>query len=605
MSFPSRISSAASALSDACLGAALAGNVLFLGGADLRWAPCSWGLLAVALVARWFERRAPWDAAVLWLVPFVAWLAVRAAWSPMAWEAWREVEHWVQALVVFLLASSARHPWRAGWLVGAAALASIAGAAWQLLLQPGWLPWGREQVPQYFGRASGTFGNPNSFAAFLLVLAGPLCGVALDGGRHLIRRAMAGYGALLVVVAALFTASRGVALAVGVCALAATLCSRRWRLAAAAAGVCVLVVALAPALRERALLAFSQGGETARVAIWPASVEAALERPVAGWGGGMFRVAFEQRRPPGFGDDPVHAHNEVLELWLEHGAVGVALALTGVSVIWIQLFRRRRGAACAGPALALAALALACLVDFHLRVPAVLLCAAWVAGAARAAQKVENPAAWFVGQLTIHTRRGLVAGALVTMAGLACLAFAVRAARAENELQLAMRELRRVSGGNTQEVAARRAGFGAVRDKLRLLCEEAPGYAQAWADLSAAELLAEPPGSPGRGEAARGAVSAAREALSLSAAPAEFWVRLGNALQAEGRPTDAATAALAFQEALRRAPRSALVWYHYAYFLASRQGTAHLALVAIENCLQLDPSHRAAQDLRQRLSSFE
>jgi tetratricopeptide (TPR) repeat protein len=602
--FP-RISSAASAVSDACLGAALAGNVLFLGGVDLRWSPIGWGLLALALLARWFERRVAWDASALWLVPFVLWLAGRAAWSPLAWEAWREVELWVQALAVFLLASSARHPWRAGWLVGAAALAAVAGAAWQLLLQPGWLPLGREQVPQYFGRASGTFGNPNSFAAFLLLLAGPLVGAALDGGRHLIRRAMAAYGALLVGVAALFTGSRGVALAVVVCLIAAAILSRRRRLAVAALGLCVLAAVLVPGIRSRVQLALSQGGETARAAIWPATVDAALVRPFTGWGGGMFRVAFEERRPPGFADDPVHVHNEALELWLEHGAVGFVLLLGGVSVIWIQLARRSRGAASAGPALALAAFAFTCLVDFHLRVPAVLLCAAWVAGAARAAQASEGPRFAFKDFLTIRAHWGRGAAAFLTVAVGACLPFALRAAHAETELQGATRELRRASGGIPRGAPERNAAFAAARDRLRALCADEPRFARAWAELSAAELLAEPPGSPGREGAARVAVSAAREALSLSDAPAEFWVRLGNALQAGGRPTDAATAALAYQEALRRAPRSPLVWYHYAYFLASNSGTVTLALVAIENCLQLDPSHGAAQDLRQRLSSLE
>jgi O-antigen ligase len=69
---------------------------------------------------------------------------------------------------------------------------------------------------------------------------------------------------------------------------------------------------------------------TGRTFIWQATIDAIVERPVLGWGyGGIFgqdpmtvRTA-ELRRAIGF--DAHHAHNGLLDLWVQLGLVGVVL----------------------------------------------------------------------------------------------------------------------------------------------------------------------------------------------------------------------------------------------------------------------------------------
>ncbi|MDX2187080.1 MAG: O-antigen ligase family protein [Opitutaceae bacterium] len=643
MASENRIPQLASLASDLCLGAAVGLSVVGLGGFDLRLVPATWSLLLAAAFLRWLDLRSSWSTAVAWALPFLAWVVVRAGSSPMEWEAWREVEIWIQGGAVLALASSARKPWRSGWLLASAGVLACGAALWQLLLQPGWLPGGRVQAEQYWGRASGTFGNPNSLAAFLLLLAGPFAGLAADRSRDAIRRSMGAYGAAVAVIVAVLTMSRGVALAAFLVGLVSAWASGRRRLALLLLIATSLVVGLVPPLRMRFQAAVDQRGESARAVIWPATVQAALEKPWAGWGGGTFGVAFETRRPPGFADQPERAHNELLQVWQEHGAAGVCLSLLFVAGFWIHMRRSpRRSPVATGSLLALAAFGVACLFDHHLRVPALVLVAAWVAGSAWAAQRRSEPALGspqgeaefaaaaarrryppmsgapqvervgrpveknnFLAKLKPLRQVGTWAGIGITALLVGAAPGALSAARVEKVRAASFASVRQQTGETPQDLALFHRVAERARDDLRGALASSPDFAQGWADLSALELLAVPPDSPLRPTAGGAAARAARTALRLSDAPAEFWVRLGNALQAEGRPDAAAEAAAAFREALRRAPRSALVWYHYAYFLASRPGSARLALVAIEKCLQLDPSHRPAQRLRERLSSLE
>jgi O-antigen ligase len=86
-----------------------------------------------------------------------------------------------------------------------------------------------------------------------------------------------------------------------------------------------------------------------RLVIWDFSVEKIAEKPVAGWGigsardipGGREKVDIMERHPDGglrvlFTDFrlPLHPHNQLLQVWLELGAVGAA----GLAAMLIALF---------------------------------------------------------------------------------------------------------------------------------------------------------------------------------------------------------------------------------------------------------------------------
>jgi hypothetical protein len=76
-----------------------------------------------------------------------------------------------------------------------------------------------------------------------------------------------------------------------------------------------------------------------RLMIWSFVGDRIAERPLAGWGVDASRVLPGGREPirPGETWLPLHPHNAPLQLWLELGAPGVALAALLVASIWLQL----------------------------------------------------------------------------------------------------------------------------------------------------------------------------------------------------------------------------------------------------------------------------
>jgi Flp pilus assembly protein TadD len=127
-----------------------------------------------------------------------------------------------------------------------------------------------------------------------------------------------------------------------------------------------------------------------------------------------------------------------------------------------------------------------------------------------------------------------------------------------------------------------------------------PGNAQAWADLSYALSLwmhEEPARTVALG---REAEVAARRALALTAVLPEAWVRLGVALDMQDHWVEAGQY---FARAVELAPAAVNIRYYLAYHLSLRPVTQALARAMADACLLLDPSHRAAQALRQQLAT--
>jgi tetratricopeptide (TPR) repeat protein len=175
-----------------------------------------------------------------------------------------------------------------------------------------------------------------------------------------------------------------------------------------AAAVCLLIrlgpgrrvssfgaVALALALAAGLLVWFGFGAVEARWAtvwkgqalqegrlpVWQRVLPTARDFPVWGSGYGTFPYVEPLSREPGDAPEIVndHAHNDYLEMLLEGGAVGAAMALTAVGLV---LWRGRRAVAHCGPAagglalgavFAFAAAALHAAGDFGMHVPAIVV----------------------------------------------------------------------------------------------------------------------------------------------------------------------------------------------------------------------------------------
>ncbi|MEY2878060.1 MAG: hypothetical protein RLZZ15_440, partial [Verrucomicrobiota bacterium] len=255
-----------------------------------------------------------WHPAGVALLPFLAYAALNVAIvTPVRWLGWRDWLGWAQMIAVFWVVLNgvrSRGPQRllVGALLGVAC-ASAALAIYQHFFRADWLMLGRTQSDQYLGRASGSFGNPNSLGALVILLL-PTAGVLAWRARSAIVRAT-GWGVAVVLSAALaWSVSRGAWLGLAAAFIAWPLVAGGgiWRkkiLAAAAAlgGVAAcgaVLFAVSPVVRERLAQLVADSGERSRPIVWRAAWELFCERPVLGTGGGSYNVLFEAHRPVGF-----------------------------------------------------------------------------------------------------------------------------------------------------------------------------------------------------------------------------------------------------------------------------------------------------------------
>jgi O-antigen ligase len=255
--------------------------------------------------------------------------------------------------------------------------------------------------------ATGTFVSPNHYVAYANLVWPP----ALLWGWELHRRARqrgtwihGGYllsGAAVILLISVFRCDSRMGMAVSLMLMAGVAAGELWAMSRHRRLVCwVAVGALTILIVVGGLWAMSSlpaaaefrgatnrlpGDMASRLPVWRAALAMWADRWVAGTGAGTFELAFPYYQPhfvPGFYR---HAHNELLQIMAELGVVGTVL------LGWMMYGMISTGRTCGAPAqdwtarerrgitLALCGLALHAMVDFPLRLPAlVLLAAAWV-----------------------------------------------------------------------------------------------------------------------------------------------------------------------------------------------------------------------------------
>jgi tetratricopeptide (TPR) repeat protein len=331
---------------------------------------------------------------------------------------------------------------------------------------------------------------------------------------------------------------------------------------------------------------------------------------VLGTGAGSYNTLFERHRPEGFRDEPQWAHNDYLNTLSDYGVLGFVLCFGGAAVIAVRTANRRIAqpsvlvaeaqsgwaAPDVGKALGvgLGAFALSLFVDFHLKIPALAMITAVMAGEL-VRRHWPAPAGPPAGR---KTQIALLAACLAVSLFALVVAFPLyraEAARYEGRQRIdRMAHATRTSSNERREVLS--AAAAAFADALAI----DSGNAQAWSDRAyVTELWAHLAPSQ-MNELGREAETEAKEALDRSVVVPEFWIRRGVALDMQGRWDEAGGA---FVKALELAPANSVVWYHHAYHLSLKSIGQPLALAAIENSLRLDPSSPSAIALRQRLNS--
>lgn len=101
-----------------------------------------------------------------------------------------------------------------------------------------------------------------------------------------------------------------------------------WRRFGVAALLVAIVIALSiPAVRLRAVEAFTDEKEVTRPNLWRSSLAGIADRPLLGWGPGNYRVMLDAHEVDGFYESRAHAHNDYLMHAVNAGLLGLAASM--------------------------------------------------------------------------------------------------------------------------------------------------------------------------------------------------------------------------------------------------------------------------------------
>jgi len=261
------------------------------------------------------------------------------------------------------------------------------------------LPWAQRRDDWW--RASGLFISPNHFAGYLEIIA--LMGLSLVvwGRISIVGRLLIGYAALCCIAGIAISGSRGgyLSFTFGACifmilTLLAWKRLRPRKFAAiasisAAAGVLlfagiVYMMFQSTTVKERFLQI--NDPENMRLQLWSAALQQFEQSPLIGTGAFSYLYYGRMFRDPSVQNDPIHVHNDYLQLLADYGLIGAALFLLLLgchlfagSRSYLQLVRQSEAAddplsnnlaLCIGGLSVLAAYMVHSVVDFNMQLPA-------------------------------------------------------------------------------------------------------------------------------------------------------------------------------------------------------------------------------------------
>lgn len=316
-----------------------------IGGTRLLFCLPALGILALAAVASLRDLRRPKlrpDFLCLSATTaFFGYLIVRAFASPVIYLARSDLFTILGSLTVYLLVAchitdARRRLWVLGALLVLAGV-NLAVGARQFATGTGYMLFGFLRSDAYLGRASGLYICPNHLAGYLEVVGSLTLAAALWSRVRPWIRLLLGYCAVCCFGGLLMTGSRGGFLS-SVAALMALAILGLWRsretspetfkrviiyavilIGLAAAGV-TMVARNSAFLRERGANMTNRGD--ARIYLWPAAIKQFEISPWIGTGSGTYLYYGRLFRDPKIQMDPIHTHNDYLQLLAEYGMVG-------------------------------------------------------------------------------------------------------------------------------------------------------------------------------------------------------------------------------------------------------------------------------------------
>lgn len=400
--------------------------LLLAGGALL-------SLLAVKKIVR------PPTACAVTILAMVGWVVARALTSPVEYLARADLFMVLAAALVYFLTTLYRDGTKARFglvtVLLVCALAHVGIGAVQFKQADNFMLLPGIMRSDYQWRASGFYICPNHLAGLLEMMAMVALGLACWSNWRAAWRVLAGYCALMCLAGVAITGSRGGYLSVvfglvafAVLSLWAVWLTRQggfWLMfagllvsAAVIVGGGLLFMSQSTTLHTR--LGQVYDPTNLRLLMWKAAMMQYHLSPITGTGSGTYLFYGRQFRLPMVQDDPMHVHNDYLELLAEYGLVGAVLCGLlllvhfGSGMVGLRRIVREQIqpgsprlsndlALCIGALSAIAALLLHSVVDFNLHIPANTLLVAFLFGVIAAPVSDRNftsdqptkPAGWW------------------------------------------------------------------------------------------------------------------------------------------------------------------------------------------------------------------
>ena len=226
-------------------------------------------------------------------------------------------------------------------LLGAAIAAGAVSIVYGLAQSFGLDPFGWETDPR--ARPFATFGNADHFGHFLSVLFGITLGLALalPERRGRVVSAVSVLGALAM---SAIVATRATLLGIVAALIAAATIRRPTGRALIVGTVATAAVGVALAMTPLGQRVIGGASVNDRFALWDVAVRATLARPLLGYGPDNFRAAFAAHRTidsiPLLGVGPqATAHNWILDASATTGMIGLAALIALIAAGTIELWR--------------------------------------------------------------------------------------------------------------------------------------------------------------------------------------------------------------------------------------------------------------------------
>lgn len=618
-----------------CLGGIIMLTTVSLGGVrpDTHLVLLPLFVLLLALHGLWLavDRETPkrLSQVPLWFVPGLFWMFCSVSWlSPVPWRGWYELIYALEIFIVlWVLANNVRtrsHLWLLILMGLLASLVAVFTGFYQFFQDSGRIAgamtdYGLDLNPEFLGRATGVFADPNSLAALLLILLPPLLIVAAVRRLSIISRVLSGYIALMFLTGIVLTQSYWASLLVIVLsAIVPWFCFRRFKVRClysllgvlSVTAVFVFMVFFHPLFKKGIQHAVSEEGEAVRLVLWGEALALAAENPMTGVGAGAYGVAFQQSPRVALADAPTTPHNDYLLVLSQLGFTGAFLFGAPALYIFFTAWNRwrkepsvakNRGskgttmlsrpfflslglsgaiafALCLGTtfvfyviALALYGVLLLCILVKMSFIRQIKLSEHWVMRVA-------------------YVLIAVVAGVSFYALSFTKLEAHALELRAHQELELLV-DVRGHVSGNT-----------VLLEQVITLYEDAvvsdPQNADAWMGLSAVICQMYFQSLEEFEEVAERAVYCAERAVELSPDYWKTWAQLGVAQSFNGH---AEQAEVALRKAMELAPNSSNAHYYYAAYLSSNNDRREESLSAVRMALKINPRNAAARRLEQKL----